>query len=831
MHDVERRSGSDHVGAVEGANRDLDSLAPLATILEVGRQLARERRARTRKSGRGTPAKAVEVVQVLRLPVGRALGLDPQHLAPVAWPVERPVAVGEVEADAGGRRERLGDLLVVDPRLRPVQGGRGHHSDDDGTAERDGGAGPTTPRHALQPQERGQQHGEGAPAQELVARRQVDRGHRVEHAQQRGPGGVARGPAPAHRPERDRGGERDQQCGPAEDDDPRPGVHSGVGDPNVGEGLQSLRDARAQLSPSAGQKQAYRHPGGHQRGGAGHEHDARCRGVPRGARERHQGAQDEPGEGGDSDRREHPPPTPVLHEQRPVQRTERRQRHERGEPGRARLQQRPRAARAVRAAGRRPTPASALMSSRPASPSPPPRRGDGNRPARARSRGSPATVRDLGPARRLARDHEDAPSRHPLERRAGRAPAPRRCDVDHGPVRSPAAARRGGAPPPRRARAARARAGQPARSALEARRAALAGQQHARSRRARASCSASEAAARTAASRSSSPARCAGSSTTSGRAVAVGLQPALEQPGAAGQRAASGCARRACPRGSGAAPSISTSAAPRPAAAGAPARPPSRPAPGARTGSVRGSTSTSPASRRSPPARAGEAERVADDDARRLEQAPPAPRERASMRIRDAPAPGGAAAPGSPSSGSSTSPAGSGSGAGRASMRTRSGSSSTTRARAERALHARAARGQRDPRGATRGRAATKATPGDVQRLGVEAAARQRQHQAERDGGGERGAHARGRSQRRGRRDRVGDDWRAPAASAASGASTRRWASTGWASAWTSSGSAWSRPSSSARALAARSSIRPARGLAPSSTRGSARVCPSRETT
>ena len=40
----------------------------------------------------------------------------------------------------------------------------------------------------------------------------------------------------------------------------------------------------------------------------------------------------------------------------------------------------------------------------------------------------------------------------------------------------------------------------------------------------------------------------------------------------------------------------------------------------------------------------------------------------------------------------------------------------------------------------------------------------------------------------------------------------------------TSSGSAWSRPSSAAYALAARNSINPARGLAPSSTRGSERV-------
>ena len=41
--------------------------------------------------------------------------------------------------------------------------------------------------------------------------------------------------------------------------------------------------------------------------------------------------------------------------------------------------------------------------------------------------------------------------------------------------------------------------------------------------------------------------------------------------------------------------------------------------------------------------------------------------------------------------------------------------------------------------------------------------------------------------------------------------------------AWTSSGSAWSRPCSSARAFAARSSMSPARGLAPSSTRPSPR--------
>ena len=42
--------------------------------------------------------------------------------------------------------------------------------------------------------------------------------------------------------------------------------------------------------------------------------------------------------------------------------------------------------------------------------------------------------------------------------------------------------------------------------------------------------------------------------------------------------------------------------------------------------------------------------------------------------------------------------------------------------------------------------------------------------------------------------------------------------------AWTSSGSAWSRPCIIAWALAARSSISPARGLAPRSTRGSSRV-------
>ena len=41
------------------------------------------------------------------------------------------------------------------------------------------------------------------------------------------------------------------------------------------------------------------------------------------------------------------------------------------------------------------------------------------------------------------------------------------------------------------------------------------------------------------------------------------------------------------------------------------------------------------------------------------------------------------------------------------------------------------------------------------------------------------------------------------------------------ASACTSSGSAWSRPSSAASAFAALSSISPARGLAPSSVRGS----------
>ena len=62
--------------------------------------------------------------------------------------------------------------------------------------------------------------------------------------------------------------------------------------------------------------------------------------------------------------------------------------------------------------------------------------------------------------------------------------------------------------------------------------------------------------------------------------------------------------------------------------------------------------------------------------------------------------------------------------------------------------------------------------------------------------------------------------------STASGARTMRWASTASASAWTSSGSTWSRPWSSARAFAARSSSSPARGLAPSSTRGSVRVRP-----
>ena len=123
--------------------------------------------------------------------------------------------------------------------------------------------------------------------------------------------------------------------------------------------------------------------------------------------------------------------------------------------------------------------------------------------------------------------------------------------------------------------------------------------------------------------------------------------------------------------------------------------------------------------------------------------------------------------------------------------------------------------------------------PGDEQRGGVEHAARQGAASARRppppppahrrrlSSAGRTDTHsalttpAPRRWRRRSRRGRPPGD---------SGASTSRWESTGSASACTSSGKAWSRPCIIACALAARSSSRPARGLAPRSTRGSSRV-------
>ena len=153
--------------------------------------------------------------------------------------------------------------------------------------------------------------------------------------------------------------------------------------------------------------------------------------------------------------------------------------------------------------------------------------------------------------------------------------------------------------------------------------------------------------------------------------------------------------------------------------------------------------------------------------------------------------------------------------------RTGSGSSSATLRAPISRVHRRAPRAERrstPPRRAEQ----DERRAGDVQRLGVERPGDEQQQRP-------RAPRSRGRSarrpplERRGGGDGVGDDLLALDARGL-GDEHEPVREHGGASAWTSSGSAWSRPLRSACALAARSSISPARGEAPSSTRGSSRV-------
>ncbi len=102
----------------QAADRHLDVLVPLG----AGGGQRRVHRGRAGAvSAAPTQRIAVEAPQHRRLPVGALLGLDPEHLAPVARPVQRGVAVVPVEGGLVALGEVVGQAAVVDPGRRAVE--------------------------------------------------------------------------------------------------------------------------------------------------------------------------------------------------------------------------------------------------------------------------------------------------------------------------------------------------------------------------------------------------------------------------------------------------------------------------------------------------------------------------------------------------------------------------------------------------------------------------------------------------------------------------------------------------------------------------------------
>jgi hypothetical protein len=108
-------------------------------------------------AARRRPGAPVEGVEVDGGPVVRLRGAHLEHVAPVARPGQRPIALTPVKALLGPEPDARGERLILDPRLVGVEPRSGDHRPGTGQgAHERRGAGPPS-RQALAPDQRGEQ--------------------------------------------------------------------------------------------------------------------------------------------------------------------------------------------------------------------------------------------------------------------------------------------------------------------------------------------------------------------------------------------------------------------------------------------------------------------------------------------------------------------------------------------------------------------------------------------------------------------------------------------------------------------------------------------------
>ena len=229
-------------------DRDPDLLGPAV----LGRRAGTRQRGHPRHRRPGHPLAAVELIEVLRLPVVAGAGGDRQHLMAGARPPQRPVGLVPVEPVDPDLDQRPRPGAVVDPRPVGVDPRRHQAADHAGQRRHRQRGGDALAPEPLAPHERGQQREQDQTLQigELRAdQRGGHDGQRQQRQRRGGPPPVAEGPPPSRQGHHRRAVE--QQHGRAEHDhEPNRVAGAQVGHEHVGQRLQSVLDpARADGDP------------------------------------------------------------------------------------------------------------------------------------------------------------------------------------------------------------------------------------------------------------------------------------------------------------------------------------------------------------------------------------------------------------------------------------------------------------------------------------------------------------------------------------------------------------------------------------------------------
>ncbi len=266
----QRRPRPDDLRRAQAADRDEEALAPrVALVGHLGGVDARQPAVASRR-----PAHAVELDEVRRLPVRRAVGLDPQQLAAGPWPVQRAVAVRPVEARAVGLGHRGRDRLVVDERAVRVDARRQHEGH-----EQDAGDGRARPDHRVAPdavdaQVGDEQRREDEADEHRRAALQRDRRHADEHADDDRGGERPAGARVTARQAGEHRGQRDEQVPDEDERVVRPGLRTPVRDAHRRERPDALVEAGHEIAPAARLDEREGHAGQEQADEHEHEGDA-----------------------------------------------------------------------------------------------------------------------------------------------------------------------------------------------------------------------------------------------------------------------------------------------------------------------------------------------------------------------------------------------------------------------------------------------------------------------------------------------------------------------------------------------------------------------------